>query len=190
MKILGTFSLAWTWSQWKSHTSCKQCRKCTEGETKGNSVWQETDYMHTKDWSKWLQHGPILPPRMDPSWNQNGSKIDPKMVLVARSSPKPILDGFWIDLGSILDWFWIDFGLILERFWDRSWLISGAGVVSKLRWFLIYVWMDLRWAKGMMIIIVALYVSWFNVVILVQCRRIKTHIPCIIILDVIESSWK
>ena len=64
----------------------------------------------------WPQHGPILVPKMAPSWLQNGVKTGPKTVSEARSAPEPILGRFWADFGSMLGRFWDDVGTILGGF--------------------------------------------------------------------------
>ena len=78
-------------------------------------------------WSTWLQHGSILPPKMAPSWDQNGVKIGPKTVSEARSAPGPILGRFWDPSWSILGRMLIDFGTIFGRFWKDFWVDSLVG---------------------------------------------------------------
>ena len=87
----------------------------------------------------------FCPPKMAPSWVQNGVNIGPKLVLEAKSALEPILNRFlvdlWskksipepiflisarflIDLGTILDGclvdFWFVFDWLLLHFSDRS----------------------------------------------------------------------
>ena len=68
-------------------------------------------------WTSMAQHGPILAPKMAPSWLQNGVKTDPKTVSEAMSAPEPILGRLWVDFLSILGRRWVEFG----RFWDDFW---------------------------------------------------------------------
>ena len=60
-------------------------------------------------WSTWPQHGPILVPKMAPSWVQSGVKIGPKSIKNrpgADLAPEAVFDPtwtpLWTQLGAIL----------------------------------------------------------------------------------------
>ena len=87
----------------------------------------------------WPQLDPQNDPKWDPDREQNRSKNGAGGKVASETDFGSILDWFGIDFGPILGWFWADFGSSL----GRVNLIFGPGVVSKLRWVLIYAWVDL-----------------------------------------------
>ena len=103
----------------------------------------------------WPQHGPILAPKMAPSWLQNGVKTGPKTVSEARSAPEPILGRFWDDFWSILGRCLVDSGAISGRRPIDSWTTlvracsdeiawySTGGTCGKFVCFLIHAWHSL-----------------------------------------------
>jgi hypothetical protein len=75
----------------------------------------------------------FCPPKMAPSWVQNGVNIGPKLVLEAKSALEPILNRFLVDLWSkksipepiflISARFLIDLGTILDGCLVDFWFV-------------------------------------------------------------------